>query len=354
LVGMGAVAEAHLRAYRQMPDIRLVGFVEPRAPRRVAVSEKYAVPGFTTLAELLKKETPQIACVLTPVATHRGITETLASHGVHVLCEKPLAIELDDVHAMQAACTKAGVKFQYGSSYRYLPAVQRARELILSGKIGVVRLMIETLISGRGAAAYTPMSADHYPAGGIGGGGAGLVDHGVHLLDIFPWLVDSEITQVIGQGDISGSAALPEYTIMRLKNGTLGFLVYDDSTYPALLPWEGLFSQSAAADTNNTPWLGADGTWDPEAGNFAIHGTRGSLRVFHYANRLISNIDGQIRDERLPPGGAPQHFAVQLRAFCDAITQDKDVAVPLSVGHITLKILHTIYASRNSNRWETV
>src|SRR5262249_36280405 len=153
------------------------------------------------LEALLARGRPDIACILTPASTHRALTERCARAGSHILCEKPMAVTLDDALAMKSACEKNHVQFFYGSSYRYLPAVQKAKSLIAQGVIGTVRLIVEQVIGGEGPAAHHPLSAAHYPQGGPGGGGYGLVDHGIHMLDIFPWLCGSPVVSVFGQGD---------------------------------------------------------------------------------------------------------------------------------------------------------
>jgi len=141
LVGLGDVAVPHLEAYAGSAAVEVVAGAELRSERRRVMGERFHLRTYATAAEMLGSERLDMACVLTPAAAHRAATEEIARHGVHVLCEKPIAVELHDAVAMVAACDGAGVKFCYGSSYRFLPAVARARELILAGAIGDVRLV---------------------------------------------------------------------------------------------------------------------------------------------------------------------------------------------------------------------
>ena len=74
----------------------------------------------------------------------------------------------------------------------------------------------------------------------------GLVDHGVHMIDLFPWLTDSEIVSVMGRGNVSGETPATEFVYMTLANGAVGQLLYNDCTFDTDLPVEGIFSHGAA------------------------------------------------------------------------------------------------------------
>jgi predicted dehydrogenase len=344
VIGLGSVAEPHLTAYRELPGARVVGVVEVRADRRADISDRYGIPGYSSIAELLKETHPDIACVLTPASTHRAITEECAASGLNVLCEKPMAVTLEDAQAMASACERAGVKFFYGSSYRFLPAILQARQLIMNGVIGAVRLIIEEGIGGEGAAAYHPLSEAHYPAGGPGGGGWGMVDHGIHMLDIFPWLCGSTIETVCGRGDYSAGVPAPEYALMTLKNGALGTLIYDGSTWPVELPTEGAYSD-APQWVNGRGWAGESGKFDCHAGNIRVYGAAGSLRIYHYANKLYLNQNGTFRENRVPLGTAPHHFGRQLQCFIADLDSGKSPTSSASDGLRALGALWAIYRS---------
>ena len=150
LIGLGDVAIAHLEGYRDVEGIEVVAGADLRVERSKQVADRYGFRPYTDYRELLAREKPDIACVLTTVKTHREITEAAADCGVHVLCEKPLALSVADTEAMITRCRDCGVKLFYAASYRFLPPVVKARELIHSGAIGEVQLMVETMMGGSG------------------------------------------------------------------------------------------------------------------------------------------------------------------------------------------------------------
>lgn len=176
----------------------------------------------------------------TPISTHRELEEQRAAAGSHVFCGKPMAHTLEDPLATERACQSHAVKSCDGSSFRHLPAMIEARRLICAGAVGSVTLLVEEVTAGEGRAAFRSLSPTHYLTGGPGGGGYGIVD-GIHMLDALPWLRDSSISTVFGRGDRTGDIAYPESTILGRTSGAVGVLLY---------------------------------------------GSKGSLRIFHYANRL--------------------------------------------------------------------
>ncbi len=127
LIGLGGVAEAHLEGYKQVESIEVVAGAEIQAERLAKMSKKWQLKAYADYRELLAQERLDIACVLTPARFHREVTEKVAEAGVHVLCEKPLAVTLDDGRAMIAACEKKGVRLCYGATWRFLPACRKAR-----------------------------------------------------------------------------------------------------------------------------------------------------------------------------------------------------------------------------------
>ncbi len=353
IIGLGAVADSHIAAYDALSEVEIAAVVDPRADRTREVAAKLGVPGFTDCAAMLEQVIPVIGCVLSTVSSHRSNTEMLAAAGVHVLCEKPIANTLEDAHAMLRACERHSVQFMYGSSYRFLPAVIKARELIAAGVIGKVRLIEERGVVGTGIENFMQMSSAHYPEGTPGGGGFGLVDHGVHLLDIFPWLLGSPIRRVLGRGNYTGGAMETEFAITEHECGAIGMLTYDESSVGSDLPWEGVFSPGLNWK-HGLGFAGHTGEWTPGASFIRVHGTRGALRVFHYANRLFLCLPGEVREVELAAGAAPEHFGRQLRAFIAALEQNQPAPLGAAVGVRALTALLAVYQSAKTNSWAAV
>ncbi len=197
----GGVAAVHLAAYRELDCIEVVAGADISQQELSTVERKWGIRTYSDPEAMLQRESLDIACVCVPARYHREVASLVASYGVHVMVEKPLAVTIEDARAIINACKTANVKLYYGSTYRCLSAVRKAREIVQSGEIGNVSLCTEVAIGGSGFAAFEDMGPHHYPEGGPGGHGMGLVDHGIHLIDVFSWILDSEITSVFGRGN---------------------------------------------------------------------------------------------------------------------------------------------------------
>jgi predicted dehydrogenase len=246
-----------------------------------------------------------------------------------------------------AACETSGVKFFYGASYRFLPAVAKARELIQAGEIGDVQLLTESMIGGRGPEHYEDMGPHHYDLGGPGGSGSGLVDHGIHLIDTFAWMMNSDVASVFGRGALSGGPPLTEYLIMNFGNGASGQLCYNSATFSSGLPSEGIFSWSPEWKAWNLAENGrlSNGEWLEHPANIRVHGTRGALRIFYYANCLFLFAEGRREQIRVADHPMPDHFGLQLQSFAESIRHGRE---PATTGHDGIRALRAVLGAYES------
>jgi predicted dehydrogenase len=145
VIGYGFMGKVHSNAYVKIP----YSFAAPAAsPRLRAVcgrtgskaadmARRFGFQGFyTDWKDLIQDPEIQIVDVCTPDNEHCAPAVAAAQAGKHVVCEKPLAMSLEDAQAMAAAVRKAGVKGMLCHNYRFLPAVRLARDLITRGDLG--------------------------------------------------------------------------------------------------------------------------------------------------------------------------------------------------------------------------
>jgi predicted dehydrogenase len=343
LIGLGGVAELHLEAYREVDQIEVIAGAELQKDRLNQMAAKWGIKGYTRYEDMLEKEKLDIACVLTPARFHREVTEKTAEYGCNVLCEKPMAVTLNDAKAMIAKCERESVKFCYGASYRFLCACRKAKEMIDKGLLGDLLLLMEISVGRQGPSNWCDLGSNHYPIGGPGGGGMGLVDHGIHLIDIFRWFTDSEVESVIGRGNYSGQAPGTEYLTMVFKNGAVGQLVYNEVTYPSDMPYEGIFNWGGSWDISGNFVPG--GSWNAQPANIRVHGKKGALRIFHYANKLFFFGEDKQEQVRVLDRPMPSNFALQMESFALRLLRAEE---PEVTGMDGLKALQVILAAYES------
>jgi predicted dehydrogenase len=338
IIGLGGVGALHFAAYQQTARVKVVAAADVD-PGRAALLAGTDTQFYEDYQALLLHGDLDAVCILTPAASHEAITLDCAASGLSILCEKPLAVSLVAVDRMIAACKKAGVTLFYGASYRYLPAIITARAMIAAGVIGDVLVMREQVIGGTGLEGYRELGPAHYPAGGPGGSGLGLMDHGIHLIDLFGWLCGAPVIASCGAGNIAGQAPRPEWLSMTFANGALGLLTYHEGSFGTELPGEGLFTAGAGWDTGG---FVAAGDWSATPGLIHVHGTRGALRIAHYANQLVHFDARGAHQIALTGRPSPFHFAAQIEAFADVVAGTSG-GVPACVGREALRIALTAY-----------
>ena len=188
IIGVGGgVAAVHLLAYQDLDCIQVVAGADLNTKALENVSKQWGIKGYVSFEEMLKAETLDIVCICVPARYHRKVAEITATYKVNILIEKPLAGAVEDAEVIIKKCDEEGVKLYYGASYRTLTANMMAREMIINGDLGDVSMAMEVVVGGEGFDYYKECGPHHYEPGEPGGCGMGIMDHGIHLVDLFCW-----------------------------------------------------------------------------------------------------------------------------------------------------------------------
>lgn len=140
IVGTGGMARAHAEAYKAMDGVEVVGGVDPREEQRLAFLAKHDIPhGFASIEEALAWGEFDAVSNVTPDQVHHSTTLPFITAGKHVLCEKPLATSYLQAQEMAEAARVAGVVNMVNLTYRNVPALQKAAQMIAEGALGHVR-----------------------------------------------------------------------------------------------------------------------------------------------------------------------------------------------------------------------
>ncbi|GAA1837807.1 Gfo/Idh/MocA family protein [Microlunatus capsulatus] len=194
VIGCGDVSVVHLDALASLPDVELVGVVEPDAGRREAAAQKYGVPGFADPAALLAQVRPDVVHVTTPHHTHVEVALAALAEGVHVVLEKPVASTLADGERLAVAAEAGGAKIAVCFQNRYNAAVRALQERLASGELGAVRGAAATVVWHRDASYYENRP---WRSTWAGSGGGLLMNQAIHTVDLVQWLM-GDVTRVEG------------------------------------------------------------------------------------------------------------------------------------------------------------
>lgn len=139
IIGTGGIARAYARAYREIPEAAIVGLcdiVPGKADDYGEVQGFTDAKTFVDYREMLDKLDLDAVSVSTPNVSHSFITVDALQAGLHVLCEKPMSVTLEEAVDMAKAAKKAKKILSIGFQPRYDRNMQNIRKLVQSGVLG--------------------------------------------------------------------------------------------------------------------------------------------------------------------------------------------------------------------------
>ncbi len=316
-IAQGAVLPAFANARK---NAELVALISDDPVKLKKLSKDYGVAciaGYDDYDTLMASGDIDAVYIALPNHLHADYTVRAARAGVHVLCEKPMAVTEAECLKMQRECKKHGVKLMIAYRLHFEKANLAAVELVKSGRLGEPRLFSSTFT-------MQVNDPDNIRLLEETGGGT-LYDIGVYCINAARYLFRDEPTEVFA---ITGS------------NGEKRFAEVEEMTSAIMrFPGDRLASFSCSFGT-------------AKGSAYEIVGTRGSVRVapaYSYAKdlNLTVTIDGKSRVRRFSHG---DQFAPQLMYFADCISRDRTPEPSGEEGLIDVRIINALYRSAEARR----
>jgi len=318
IFGAGNVSSGHLDAYLHSPRCKVVAIgsrtkagAEAKA-REVGIDPE-AIGIYETIDDLLSDPNLDALSITTPHDRHAADVIAAANAGKHCLVEKPIAMSVEELDAMDAAVTEAGIRTVCGFVLRFNPATLATKALIDQGMLGDV-LYVQTDYWHNPEQSGYPGSENyltkmHATAMTLGG---------CHALDLARYLMGSDIVEVsaLGFAGADNVKHFPGQTaIVRFANGKAGKI-------------------SAAVEQ-----------WMPYQFNVDVLGTDGGLRDNRFYSRKLPGVTGWVEFPTvLPNSGAVSHhpFQGEVDHFLDCIIEGKESHVNVHDGVNTHRALFAI------------
>lgn len=239
ILGTGGMANNHATCFAAIPGVELVGGVDTRPEQLRAFCEKHGIArGFASVDEALAWGEFDAVTNVTPDPAHYPTTMPLIAAGKHVLCEKPLATNAADAHAMADAAARAGVVNMVNLTYRNGAALQKAAEMVAAGAIGKVRHFeasyLQSWLTQPAWGDWKTESQWLWRLSTKHGSKGVLGDVGIHILDFATFIAGEEATEIsarLATFDKAEGGKIGEYTLdandsatmqLRLSGGALG------------------------------------------------------------------------------------------------------------------------------------
>jgi predicted dehydrogenase len=218
LIGAGYIGETHAIAYNSLPKVELTMIVDRNLAGATALANRFHAHACSDLDAILHSDIDLVS-ICTPTPSHADIANTLMKAGKHVLCEKPIAINLEQAQTMIDTASQTGAKLMVAHVSRYEVDHRKAWEIINRGDIGPLRMAFHSITS-----TYPNWSNQNW-LGDENQSGGPIVDLAIHGVDYLLWLFQSRVDRVYALGSHK-TTGNNHYALVQLhfSNGGLGLI----------------------------------------------------------------------------------------------------------------------------------
>lgn len=317
LIGCGDIAQKRVApALRDLPNCELLSIARSRPDLAESFANQFgARKWYSTWQELLADSNINAVYIATPVHLHATQTIAAAEAGKHVLCEKPMAMNVEECDAMIAACRGNDVKLGIAYYRRFYPVIDRIKSVIASGEIG------KAVLVQINAFEWFDPQPDHpryWLVNRALAGGGPMFDFGCHrieaLVNCFGPVkyVTSLVSNVVFNREVEDTAS----ALFQFESGTCGVLSVTH----------------AASEPRDT---------------LDVFGTQGSIQVpvLNAGEMRIRTSNGE-RVESHPP--AANIHQPLIEDFVEAVFTGREPTVSGEIGRLVAKIEGEIYARGTS------
>ncbi|TDF94060.1 Gfo/Idh/MocA family protein [Paenibacillus piri] len=224
VVGLGGMGKSHLRYLSKMDSVEIVGVCDVVAEEADKVAANYQTTSYYSHAELFEKSGLEAVLIAVPHYDHTTVSIDAFHLGIHVLCEKPIAVHVNDAKKMIAAYEQAkerkpelifGIMFQE----RTLPFHKKIKDILDGGELG--KLIRATWINTKWFRSQLYYDSGDWRATWAGEGGGILTNQCPHNLDLYQWLFGVP-------SRINGFAHIGKYHDIEVEDEVTGYFEHEN------------------------------------------------------------------------------------------------------------------------------
>ena len=193
VIGCGRISIRHLIPITSIEELELVACCDIKKERADEAAKEYGAKAYYSYEEMIDNENLDAVHLCLPHYLHSKVAIYAFEHGVNVLTEKPMDIDLESAEKAVAVAKEKNLLFGVVSQCRYTNPAQLVKKAAVSGKLGKV-------LSARSVLTWN-RSDDYYESSDWKGtwdkeGGGVVIDQAIHSIDLVNWVIDSEIESV--------------------------------------------------------------------------------------------------------------------------------------------------------------
>ena len=326
LVGCGRISKRHseLLCENQIRGAQLVAVCDKIVSKAQVIADKYSIPVYSCLHDMMKTEKIDVVVVLTESGLHAQHTIELAPYGAHVVVEKPMALTLDDADAMIEACDKHGVKLFVVKQNRFNVPIVQLRKALDQGRFG--KLIMGT-IRVRWCRQQAYYDQDSWRGTWAYDGGV-LTNQASHHVDLLEWMM-GDVESVFAKSKHALADIEAEDTaivILKFRNGALGVIEATTAIRPKDL--EG--SISILGETGSV-----------EVGGFAVN----EMKTWNFSATLDGDSDVIEKYSVNPPNVYGFGHQAYYEHVVDCLDNNTAQLVDGLQGRKSLELINAIYES---------
>jgi len=326
LIGTGFIGEVHANSYANIENAELAAIISTTEERGREFAGRFGARYYPNLQEALKNESIDCVDICTPTVVHADMAVEAAEAGLNILCEKPLALTLEDADRVIEAVERKSVKAMAAHTMRFWPEYVKAKEIVDGGTLGAPLHAFCTRLA----------AAPDWHKNGWGldenlGGGAS-VDLHIHDLDYLIWLFGKpKLVNAVGVRIDSLGGVSHITTNVSFQNGTSA-LAEGGWAFSSSFPFTMAFRILCEKGTVE---------WTFRAGkNIEDRSQKASL--------LVYKDDGSVDEPDVPAGDG---YQLQCQYFIDCIDHDQDITrVTLQDGRDALELALAATKSAKENK----
>ncbi len=321
LIGCGYISHRQLTAWQQIDEAEIVAVCDLEAEKARQRAREFDIPHvYTDYEQMLDEQAPDFVDIATRPSTHLLLTRAAAERGIAVLCQKPIADDVEEARRIVRVCEAAGVPLMINENTRHQPWFRKAKEIIESGALGEL-FYARFENRSRGSFQSPPFASQPYF---VDMPRLMIFEMDVHFLDTARYLFADQLGEATSvyarirrvNPDIAGE----DFALIVANFGDFTCTV--DSSWASVTP----------------PHEGV--TWGP----FQVEGSAGTLTL-DYGGTLTLYTDDDEQSWQFGEGGVLQSFVATQRHFIDGLGSGGDFETS---GPETLKTMALVFGAYES------
>ena len=314
IVGCGGISNAHGNAWRNLPEIEIVGACDEKFESLKRFATEYKVQNtYNDLRQMLEKQQPEVLVIATWPSSHlKNVLEAVRCGVKGILVEKPIAVNVTQLEQMIQVTERADIRLMEAFMYRHHPLTLAVKQKIEDGAIGEVRYARSTFSTGL-------TDRRNWRLRGDLGGGA-VMDLGCYCINIMRYLVGREPHSVWATGKFE-----PINNVWETLIGTLDF-------------GDGITGQLDCS----FGW-----TWRE---SYEVAGTDGTL----FVQSAWGNSEGEthfiVNGETIRVTNGVNPYAAEILDLCRAVETGAPTHLPISDALGNMRVIDALHESAHTGQ----